>query len=95
MWREKFSIAQITRIPIFRGCVDEWNSIQRQFVSWCVFYYNIFKMDEPPSINIIEDDRLLDSFLKARELKIKHDKMKQDAETKTRPGGKHTHEVFK
>lgn len=96
VWREKYSVSQAANIPLFDGNVDEWNPRKRQFVAWCAFYYNIFKMDEPPSIDIIEDDRELDNFLRSRELKIRHEKMKQNAQTKLKSGGgSSTHEIFK
>jgi len=84
------------QVPIFAITIEELNILQRQFLSWCLFYYNIQQMDEPPGFHIINDDRDLDSFLQARELQIKKEKIKMAAETqKHGQYGGRSREVFK
>ena len=83
-------------IPLLAEPIENWNMIQKQFVSWCLFYYNISQMTDPPHINLVNDDRSLDSYLQARELKIRKEKIQMDAEAKKNKGsGGHSHEVFR
>ena len=59
-----------TGIPIFNGCIADWNELQIEFVSWCHFYHNIYTGYERPDNKIIDDDEKLDNWLAAKRLEM-------------------------
>lgn len=70
-WRTRYNLSVATRIPLFSGPISQWSNSLVEFVSWCAFYYNISKLDDCPSENIIQSDADLDLWLRKRELNIK------------------------
>lgn len=55
--------------------MSDWNELQIELASACLYYYNIkYEIDSPPSEEIINDDYLLFEWLKRR----KTDKMSED-----------------
>lgn len=86
-WRTRYDLSVATGIPIFTGPVSDWNILQVEFISWCAFYHSIYTDYERPDNKTIEDDQLLDEWLRKRnnERRKEDIKRKQD-ELKTNTG---------
>jgi hypothetical protein len=68
------------------------------FAYWCEFYYQIYKLDERPPNEIIEDDFELDAWVRSKRIEYEHamKKAKQQALEGGRGGviRKVSHEKF-
>jgi len=61
-WRIYWEIAKNTN-NLFDGPILLWSHNQRELAYWSIIYDSIFNAYERPSVEIIEDDDLLDSWL--------------------------------
>ena len=82
-------------MPLFPGPIDSWNVLQQQLVTWCAFYDNVRKMDEPPADYVLEDDMELDRYLRNKQFEANQQRKQMKLDAAKRTPSKHEREVFK
>jgi len=102
----RFDLAEDNINEFFGKPLSEWSNLQLTFVRWCKFYHDIFSIsdeNEPPSLNIIDNDILLDQWVQNRKLAKHQNTIKnrgngiqtEDGFVKYKPGGgRVTRQVF-
>ena len=72
-------VAKFCGVPLFPGAMSEWNSAQVELAYYCQYYHNIYyEIEDHPSDEIINDDYLLEQWLKKRE----HDRYISERQTR-------------
>lgn len=63
-WRARWKASTKTHTPLFEGCTTDWNINQVALAFWSNFYDNIFEHPERPENKVIDNDDLLDKWVK-------------------------------
>lgn len=85
-WLTRFHTCQITNVLLFEEPLEEWSPLRYDFVSWLNKYYQIINLEDKPSEGVINDDDLLDAWLRNRELEYKKQKKELEKSTRNRSG---------
>ncbi len=66
---------------LFEGRTLDWTAAQRMFVSWCLYYDNVYEAYDRPPDRVIEDDKLLEQWQKRQNEKMEIQAEKNWAES--------------
>ncbi len=83
IWRTKWIGATKANANLFPGNISEWDLNKTTLVFWSSFYDNIYGSSNVPEQFIIEDDKLLDSWLENENRKNKSGSTSDSADKDT------------
>lgn len=63
-WRARWKASTKTGSPLFEGATIDWNINQVHLAFWSNFYDNIFEHPERPENKVIDNDDLLDKWVR-------------------------------
>lgn len=77
-WRARWKASKETGTPLFPNPVCDWNPSQVELSYWFSFYDSIYEHPDRPPIKVINDDDLLDKWVKD-----KHEEVEKRAKKKS------------